>query len=107
MRILVAHPRSDPSASWDVRTYPVGSCRSAAVMRSSRISTAGVPVPMPNAVLWEIIEAGSFGRIRQYGVGLERADVEAATEVGVWVARRLARFHRKPTVSPNWRSPRF
>ncbi len=34
-----------------------------------------------------IIDAGSFGLIQQFGVGLETVDVEAATRAGVWVAR--------------------
>jgi phosphoglycerate dehydrogenase-like enzyme len=34
-----------------------------------------------------IIEAGSFGLIQQFGVGLESVDIAAATELGVWVAR--------------------
>lgn len=34
-----------------------------------------------------VLEAGSFGLVQQYGVGLERVDVTRATELGVWVAR--------------------
>jgi phosphoglycerate dehydrogenase-like enzyme len=35
----------------------------------------------------EVIAAGSFGLVHQFGVGLERVDVEAATDLGVLVAR--------------------
>jgi phosphoglycerate dehydrogenase-like enzyme len=35
----------------------------------------------------EVIEAGSFGLIHQFGVGLEGVDLAAATEAGVWVSR--------------------
>ena len=34
-----------------------------------------------------VLEAGSFGIVHQYGVGLERVDVARATELGVWVCR--------------------
>jgi phosphoglycerate dehydrogenase-like enzyme len=32
-------------------------------------------------------DAGSFGLVHQYGVGLEKVNVTRATEVGVWVSR--------------------
>jgi phosphoglycerate dehydrogenase-like enzyme len=34
-----------------------------------------------------VLEAGGFGIVHQYGVGLERVDVARATELGVWVCR--------------------
>jgi phosphoglycerate dehydrogenase-like enzyme len=34
-----------------------------------------------------VIAAGTFGLVHQFGVGLERVDVVAATEHGVWAAR--------------------
>jgi len=46
-----------------------------------------VVVPYGAAVGAEVISAGSFGLIQQFGVGLETVDVEAATSAGVWVAR--------------------
>jgi phosphoglycerate dehydrogenase-like enzyme len=45
------------------------------------VSPFGAPVDRA------MIEAGGFGLIQQFGVGLERVDVEAATECGVVVAR--------------------
>jgi len=33
------------------------------------------------------LKAGTFGLVQQFGVGLEKIDVAAATEQGVWVAR--------------------
>ena len=33
------------------------------------------------------LKAGTFGLVQQFGVGLEKIDVKAATEQGVWVAR--------------------
>ncbi|GGL52383.1 3-phosphoglycerate dehydrogenase [Microlunatus endophyticus] len=90
MRILVAHPWSDPNASWDIAVehlpgWDVRVCRGDDIL--ANLNGVDVLVPMPNAVTAEIIEAGSFGLIQQYGVGLERVDVEAATANGVWVAR--------------------
>jgi phosphoglycerate dehydrogenase-like enzyme len=33
------------------------------------------------------MEAGGFGLVQQFGVGLDRVDVAAATRLGIWVAR--------------------
>ncbi len=33
------------------------------------------------------LKAGTFGLVQQFGVGLEKVDVQAATQQGVWVAR--------------------
>jgi phosphoglycerate dehydrogenase-like enzyme len=65
---------------WDLRV-----CRGDEI--PANLDGVDVVVPMPNAVTAEIIETGSFGLIQQYGVGLERVDVKAATAAGVWVAR--------------------
>ncbi len=34
-----------------------------------------------------VLDAGTFGLVHQYGVGLEKIDVTRATELGVWVSR--------------------
>jgi phosphoglycerate dehydrogenase-like enzyme len=34
-----------------------------------------------------VLEAGSFGLVHEFGVGLETVDVARATELGVWVSR--------------------
>ena len=34
-----------------------------------------------------VLEAGTFGLVQQFGVGLESVDITRATELGVWVAR--------------------
>lgn len=34
-----------------------------------------------------VIEAGTFGLVQQFGVGLEKVDIEVATASGVWVVR--------------------
>jgi phosphoglycerate dehydrogenase-like enzyme len=52
-------------------------------------SLAGVSVIVPYVarITKAIIEAGEFGLVQQFGVGLETVDVDAATRAGVWVAR--------------------
>ena len=35
----------------------------------------------------DVMSAGTFGLIHQFGVGLDGVDVAAATELGIWVAR--------------------
>ena len=34
-----------------------------------------------------VLDAGSFGLVHEFGVGLEKVDVARATELGVWVSR--------------------
>jgi phosphoglycerate dehydrogenase-like enzyme len=43
--------------------------------------------PLGAPVTADVIAAGSFSLVHQFGVGLDRVDVAAATELGVWVAR--------------------
>jgi phosphoglycerate dehydrogenase-like enzyme len=65
---------------WTIRT-----CERHDVVRH----LAGVDVICPfGAVIdGEVLEAGRFGLVQQYGVGLEKVDLERAAELGVWVAR--------------------
>jgi phosphoglycerate dehydrogenase-like enzyme len=46
-----------------------------------------VIVPYMARIDAAVINAGSFGLVQQFGVGLETVDVDAATRAGVWVAR--------------------
>ncbi|MGH3157475.1 MAG: NAD(P)-dependent oxidoreductase [Streptosporangiaceae bacterium] len=46
-----------------------------------------VVCPWGSPVDTATLEAGTFGLVQQFGVGLEKVDVAAATELGVWVAR--------------------
>ncbi len=48
---------------------------------------ADVVCPLGAPIGRGVIEAGTFGLIHQFGVGLDGVDVAAATELGVWVAR--------------------
>ena len=49
----------------------------------------GVDIVVPYMAIIDerIINAGSFGLVQQFGVGLETVDVAVATSAGVWVAR--------------------
>lgn len=46
-----------------------------------------VVIPAIARIDSRILEHGRFGLVQQFGVGLETVDVEAATRLGVWVAR--------------------
>jgi phosphoglycerate dehydrogenase-like enzyme len=46
-----------------------------------------VVVPYVSRIDAQIVRAGSFGLVQQFGVGLDGVDVDAATDAGVWVAR--------------------
>ncbi len=46
-----------------------------------------VIVPYMARIDAAVIDAGTFGLVQQFGVGLETVDVDAATRAGVWVAR--------------------
>jgi phosphoglycerate dehydrogenase-like enzyme len=43
--------------------------------------------PMGASIDRAVLDAGSFGLVHQFGVGLERVDVARASELGVWVTR--------------------
>jgi phosphoglycerate dehydrogenase-like enzyme len=43
--------------------------------------------PLGTKIGADVLSAGQFGLVHQFGVGLDRVDVAAATELGVWVAR--------------------
>ncbi|MBV8365179.1 MAG: NAD(P)-binding domain-containing protein [Candidatus Eremiobacteraeota bacterium] len=51
------------------------------------LAGVNVVVPYMARIGETIVNAGTFGLIQQFGVGLESVDVEAATRAGVWVAR--------------------
>jgi phosphoglycerate dehydrogenase-like enzyme len=53
----------------------------------AHLAGADVICPLGTPVDRRLIRAGSFGLVQQFGVGIERVDVGAATEHGVWVAR--------------------
>lgn len=68
-----------------VPAWELATCDKAEVIRHLR--GADALVPYGAAIGSDVITAGSFGLIQQFGVGLETVDVEAASAAGVWVAR--------------------
>jgi phosphoglycerate dehydrogenase-like enzyme len=65
---------------WEIETVYSGDL-------TGHLDGADVICPLGSTIDRRLIEAGRFGLVQQYGVGLERIDVAAATEHGVWVAR--------------------
>jgi phosphoglycerate dehydrogenase-like enzyme len=43
--------------------------------------------PLGTKIGADVLSAGTFGLVHQFGVGLDRVDVATATRLGVWVAR--------------------
>ncbi len=65
---------------WEIR-----SCRGGELAR--HLDGVDVVCPVGSFIGAELVDRGSFGLIQQYGVGLEKIDVAAATRAGVWVCR--------------------
>ena len=68
-----------------VPEWKLVTCDKSEVLRN----VAGVDaiVPYGATIGSDVMSAGSFGLIQQFGVGLETVDVDAASAAGVWVAR--------------------
>jgi phosphoglycerate dehydrogenase-like enzyme len=60
-------------------------CRADRVLQS--LDGVDVIVPYVSRVDAAIVQAGVFGLVQQFGVGLDAVDLNAATAAGVWVAR--------------------
>ena len=54
---------------------------------SDHLDGVDVVCPWGSPVDATTLKAGTFGLVQQFGVGLEKVDVAAATELGVYVAR--------------------
>jgi phosphoglycerate dehydrogenase-like enzyme len=54
---------------------------------AENLDGADVVCPLGARVDAGAMEAGSFGLVQQFGVGLDKVDVPAATRLGIWVAR--------------------
>ena len=54
---------------------------------AEHLDDVAVVCPFGAVIDRAVLEAGSFGLVHQFGVGLERVDVTRATELGVWVTR--------------------
>ncbi|HEY7146728.1 MAG TPA: NAD(P)-dependent oxidoreductase [Streptosporangiaceae bacterium] len=90
MKVLFARGRISADLSWTglrplLPGWQLATCEPAEV--AGQLAGVDVVCPMNVPISRDIITAGSFGLIHQFGVGVETTDVEAATELGVWVAR--------------------
>lgn len=65
---------------WTIRT-----CHPASI--TGHVDGVDVVCPFGARIDRAVLEAGTFGLVHQFGVGLEKVDVALATELGVWVAR--------------------
>ncbi len=65
---------------WTIRT-----CRPDAI--AGHLDGVDVVCPFGAWIDRAVLEAGTFGLVQQYGVGLEKVDIPRATELGVWVGR--------------------
>lgn len=87
MRVLMGH-RTD--GAWDhlaalLPGWEITSCPPAEL--AGHLDGVDVVCPIMAPVGPDVLAAGSFGLVQQYGAGTERVDVPAATAHGVWVAR--------------------
>jgi phosphoglycerate dehydrogenase-like enzyme len=65
---------------WDVVACPPGQV-------AGHLDDVAVVCPFGATIDRAVLDAGSFGLVHQFGVGLERVDVGRASELGVWVSR--------------------
>ena len=90
MRVLFCREEISAELGWDqvaqhLPGWELSACNPAKV--ADKLDGVDVICPFGITVSAQLIEAGSFGLVHQFGVGLERVDVAAATEHGVLVAR--------------------
>ncbi len=65
---------------WTIRSCPT-------TQASAHLAGVDVVCPLGERIDAAVLQAGTFGLVQQYGVGLEKVDLDRATELGVWVAR--------------------
>jgi len=65
---------------WAIRTCPSGQL-------ASHLAGIDVICPLGSRVDAAVLAAGEFGLVHQFGVGLEKVDLAAAADLGIWVAR--------------------
>jgi phosphoglycerate dehydrogenase-like enzyme len=65
---------------WDITVCPLDQV-------IANLDGVDVVCPFGAYVDAPVLAAGTFGLVHQFGVGLERVDVDRATDLGVWVAR--------------------
>ncbi|MHB8293956.1 MAG: NAD(P)-dependent oxidoreductase [Acidimicrobiales bacterium] len=65
---------------WEIVTSPPAKL-------ADHLEGVDVVCPFGAAVDAAVLEAGSFGLVQQFGVGLDKVDIDKATALGVWVSR--------------------
>jgi phosphoglycerate dehydrogenase-like enzyme len=81
---LASEPTFDAIAArlpgWEVAACPAGEV-------AAHLDGVDVLCPLVGRIGADVLKAGAFGLIQQFGVGLEGVDVTTATELGIQVAR--------------------
>ncbi len=90
MKLLFARERLGDGVPADflgslLPEWEIAACRPDRVIESLDGVTA--ICPLGTRIGADVLSAGKFGLVHQFGVGLDRVDIPAATELGVWVAR--------------------
>jgi phosphoglycerate dehydrogenase-like enzyme len=90
VKVLFARERISAEVNWEqlagqLPGWQLATCAPGTL--ADHLDGVDVICPLGATVDEEIMAAGSFGLVHQFGVGLERVDVAAATRLGVWVAR--------------------
>ncbi|HEY1643673.1 MAG TPA: NAD(P)-dependent oxidoreductase [Streptosporangiaceae bacterium] len=90
MRLLFGRERFTAELSWAgigplLPGWEIRACHPAAV--GSHLDGVDAICPFGARIDAAVLAGGSFGLVQQFGVGLEKVDVEAATRLGVWVSR--------------------
>jgi len=88
--ILFCRERFTTEISWDglaplLPGWEIRSCPRGKVI--DHVAGADVVCPFGAVIDADVLEAGTFGLVHQYGVGLEKVDLARATQLGVWAAR--------------------
>jgi phosphoglycerate dehydrogenase-like enzyme len=90
VKVLFNREKIGAELSWDAIAallpgWEVSACAAGAV--TDHLDGVDVLCPFGGRIDAEILKAGTFGLVHQFGVGIEGVDVRTATELGVWVAR--------------------
>jgi phosphoglycerate dehydrogenase-like enzyme len=90
MKILFTSMNFAPGLPWEkishfLPGHQVATCKRDQLLDS--LDGVDVVVPLGTPIPRAVIEKGRFGLIQQFGVGVEKVDIEAADELGVLVAR--------------------
>jgi phosphoglycerate dehydrogenase-like enzyme len=89
-RLLVCMERFTADLDWRdlaglLPEWEVVACAPGEV--AGHLDGVAVVCPFGATIDRAVLDAGSFGLVHQFGVGLERVDVARASELGVWVSR--------------------